>query len=68
MEILENLYDMTAFGELADNPATLLMLAIAFGLLYMGIKKRFEPLLLVPIAFGLLLANPLLLPKIISRN
>ena len=57
MEILQKLYDMTAFGELAENPATLLMLSIAFGLLYMGIKKRFEPLLLVPIAFGLLLAN-----------
>ena len=57
MEILEKLYEMTAFGELAANPATLLMLAIAFGLLWMGIAKRFEPLLLVPIAFGLLLAN-----------
>ena len=57
MEILQKLYDMTAFGELAENPATLFMLSIAFGLLYMGIKKRFEPLLLVPIAFGLLLAN-----------
>ena len=57
MEILQKLYDMTAFGELAENPATLFMLAIAFVLLYLGIKKRFEPLLLVPIAFGLLLAN-----------
>ena len=33
------------------------MLAIGFGLLYLGIKKRYEPLLLVPIAFGILLAN-----------
>ena len=57
MEILERIYDMTAFGEIVENPATLLMLAIAFVLLYLGIKKRYEPLLLVPIAFGLLLAN-----------
>lgn len=57
MEILEKLYDMTAFGELIETPSTLLMLAIAFGLLYLGIHKRYEPLLLVPIAFGLLLAN-----------
>lgn len=57
MEILEKIYDMTAIGELIESPATLLMLAIAFGLLYLGIKKRYEPLLLVPIAFGLLLAN-----------
>ena len=34
-----------------------LMLFIACVLLYMGIGKGFEPLLLVPIAFGMLLAN-----------
>lgn len=33
------------------------MLLIGFGLLYLGIRKQYEPLLLVPIAFGLLLAN-----------
>ena len=33
------------------------MILIAFVLLYMGIGKRFEPLLLIPIAFGMLLAN-----------
>ncbi len=33
------------------------MILIAFVLLYMGIGKKFEPLLLVPIAFGMLLAN-----------
>ena len=36
---------------------TCLMLFIACVLLYMGIGKGFEPLLLVPIAFGMLLAN-----------
>ncbi|MEN7546758.1 sodium ion-translocating decarboxylase subunit beta [Rapidithrix thailandica] len=48
---------MTAFGELLSNPGTLIMLLIAFVLLYLGIKKEFEPLLLVPIGFGLLIAN-----------
>ena len=33
------------------------MLGVACVLLYMGIGKGFEPLLLVPIAFGMLLAN-----------
>lgn len=33
------------------------MYVIAFVLLYLGIKKQYEPLLLVPIAFGVLLAN-----------
>jgi len=33
------------------------MIGIAFLLLYLGIKKKFEPLLLLPIAFGMFLAN-----------
>ncbi len=57
MEILQKIYDMTAFGELIETPATLLMLLLAMVLLYLGIQKKYEPLLLVPIAFGVLLAN-----------
>lgn len=57
MEILEKLYEMTAFSSVVDNPGFLLMLLIGFFLLYLGIVKQFEPLLLVPIAFGILLAN-----------
>ncbi len=48
---------MTAIGELINSPGTLLMIAISFLLLYLGIYKKYEPLLLVPIAFGVLLAN-----------
>ncbi|MFI3315686.1 MAG: sodium ion-translocating decarboxylase subunit beta [Rikenellaceae bacterium] len=57
MNILEKLYQMTAFEAIADNPFSLIMLAIAFVFFYLGIKKGYEPLLLVPIAFGILLAN-----------
>ncbi len=57
MEVLNKLYEMTAFGAIGDDPMTLVMLALALFLLYLGIGKRFEPLLLVPIAFGVLLAN-----------
>jgi len=57
MNILERLYNMTALSNFVSNPGTLLMLIIGFFLLYLGIKKRFEPLLLIPIAFGMLLAN-----------
>ncbi len=35
----------------------LIMIFMAFLFLYLGIKKGFEPLLMVPIAFGMLLAN-----------
>lgn len=48
---------MTAFGDLFSSPLTIFMLFLAFFLLYLGIKKKYEPLLLVPIAFGVLLAN-----------
>lgn len=57
MELLQRLYEMTALQAIADQPQILLMILIAAGLLYLGIKKQYEPLLLVPIAFGMLLAN-----------
>ncbi|MCB0619943.1 MAG: sodium ion-translocating decarboxylase subunit beta [Saprospiraceae bacterium] len=57
MDVLQKIFDMTAFGELAADPGALLMLGIGFLLLYLGIRRRFEPLLLVPIGFGVLLAN-----------
>ena len=56
-EILNRLYQMTAFSNIVENPAFLIMYALAFVLLYLGIVKKYEPLLLVPIAFGVLLAN-----------
>lgn len=56
-DILNRLYEMTAISNIAENPSFLLMYLIAFGLLYLGIVKKYEPLLLVPIAFGVLIAN-----------
>ena len=50
MGILENLYKMTAIQDIIGNPGYLLMLAIGSFLLYLGIRKQYEPLLLVPIA------------------
>lgn len=49
-DIFENLYEMTAFSNIIAEPQFLIMYAIAFVLLYLGIKKQYEPLLLVPIA------------------
>jgi len=57
VEILQKIYDMTAFSGFAENPASIFMLSLALLLLYLGIRKQFEPLLLVPIGFGVLLAN-----------
>ena len=57
MELLRKIYEMTAIGDLIASPGSILMIIISFFLLYLGIKKQYEPLLLVPIAFGVLLAN-----------
>lgn len=56
-DIFSKLYDMTAFSNIFAEPQFLIMYVIAFVLLYLGIKKQYEPLLLVPIAFGVLIAN-----------
>lgn len=49
---------MTAFSNIIDaNGTYLIMYLLAFVLLYLGIVKHFEPLLLIPIAFGVLIAN-----------
>ena len=56
-EILDRLYQMTAISNIIEQPSFILMYLIAFGLLYLGIVKKYEPLLLVPIAFGVLIAN-----------
>jgi sodium ion-translocating decarboxylase beta subunit len=45
----------TGFAHL--TPGHVVMLLIAMGLLYLGIGKKYEPLLLVPIGFGMLLIN-----------
>ena len=44
------------FGSL-DGLKSLIMILVACVLLYLGIRKKFEPLLLVGIAFGCLLTN-----------
>ncbi|MDD3788388.1 MAG: sodium ion-translocating decarboxylase subunit beta [Petrimonas sp.] len=54
-DIFSKLVEMTAFNVIGWQ--TILMWAIAFVLLYLGIRKQYEPLLLVPIGFGVLLAN-----------
>ncbi|MCQ2109934.1 MAG: sodium ion-translocating decarboxylase subunit beta [Bacteroidaceae bacterium] len=56
-EVLKSVYDMTAFSSIAADPGFIVMYLIAFVLLYLGVKKHYEPLLLIPIAFGVLLAN-----------
>jgi sodium ion-translocating decarboxylase beta subunit len=55
VEFLSNVLDVTGFAQV--DWGTVLMWIIAGVLLYMGIFKQYEPLLLIPIGFGVLLAN-----------
>lgn len=57
METLMNFIHQTGFYQIVENPKVLLMILIACLLLYLAIVKKFEPLLLLPIAFGMLLTN-----------
>ena len=59
MEAILNFLQQTGFYmlSLGDNWKTVLMIAIACVLLFLAIVKKFEPLLLLPIAFGMLLTN-----------
>ena len=47
----------TGFYLISQTPEQLIMIAVACLLLYLAIVKKFEPLLLLPIAFGMLLTN-----------
>ena len=57
MEIFERILEMTSLEELINQPGYLLMIVISLLLLFLGIVKKYEPLLLVPIGFGVLIAN-----------
>lgn len=62
-DTLSNLLHQTAFFNLTWGNYLMIVVACAF--LYLAIAKGFEPLLLVPIAFGMLLVN--IYPDIMAR-
>ena len=59
MEAILNFITSTGFYQFTQegNWKCLIMIGVACVLLYLGIVKKFEPLLLVPIAFGMLVTN-----------
>lgn len=63
VEALSNLLNKSAFSSITVG--NIIMILVACGLLYLAIKKDYEPLLLVPIAFGMLLVN--LFPGIMAQ-
>jgi oxaloacetate decarboxylase beta subunit len=55
METVEHLFSLTGVGDITWRMAV--MWVVVLVLMYLAVFKKFEPLLLVPIAFGALLAN-----------
>lgn len=55
MEALLQLWASTGISNFQADQAV--MMSVGFGLLYLAIKKEFEPLLLLPIGFGAVLSN-----------
>ena len=54
-EVLKGIWESSGFAQL--DWRNLVMISVAFTFLALAIRFKFEPLLLVPIAFGILLAN-----------
>ena len=54
-KIFGNLYESMGFVQ--GNLQNYIMLLISFVLMYLAVVKKFEPMLLLPIAFGMFLIN-----------
>ena len=57
LNTLSTLWETSGFYMMAADWRQLVMIVLACVLLYMSLVKKFEPLLLVGIAFGMLLTN-----------
>ena len=55
LEVFKQLIESSGFMALTWQQAV--MIGVSFVFLFLAIVKKFEPLLLLPIAFGMLLAN-----------
>lgn len=55
MQGLENFYHYTGFYNVSVG--NVIMIVVACFFLYLAIKKKYEPLLLVPIGFGIIIGN-----------
>ncbi len=66
MNVFSNLVHQTGFLNGSMDWRSYVMILVAFVFLYLAIKKGYEPLLLVPIAFGMLLVN--IYPDIIKEG
>lgn len=64
-DILMGLWETSGLYGLMEDPKKLIMLLISFVFMYMAIVWEFEPLLLLPISFGMFLSN---LPAVLTED
>ncbi|MBQ2074810.1 MAG: sodium ion-translocating decarboxylase subunit beta, partial [Muribaculaceae bacterium] len=57
VENLEQFWHFTGFYNVSLSPESLIMLCVGLFFIYLAIKHDFEPMLLVPIGFGILIGN-----------
>lgn len=57
MEAVINFISQSGFFLITDRPWNLVMIMVALIFMYLAIVKQFEPLLLLPISFGIFLTN-----------
>lgn len=57
MQPILDFFNTTGFSMITENYKPIIMILVSCVLLYLAIVKKFEPLLLLPIAFGMLLTN-----------
>jgi carboxybiotin decarboxylase len=55
MEGLQKFFDFTGFANI--TPGHIVMIMVGLGFIYLAIKKEYEPLLLIPIGFGIIVGN-----------
>jgi len=55
LEIIKGIWESSGFAVLSIQQG--IMLLVSFVLMYLAIRKQYEPMLLLPIAFGMMLAN-----------
>ncbi len=57
LEAFSTFLFQTGFVLLPQNPQNLLMIAVGLGLISLAVIKEYEPLLLIPIGFGMIMGN-----------
>ena len=57
MDAVLDFLKSTGFSMIIEDPRCLIMIAVSCVLMYLAIVKKFEPMLLLTIAFGMLLTN-----------